>query len=102
MKVEQYEHANQFHIYDYTHEDYNVDTLQSYNSLVVKIESNNTDYNKLIVLGFDWDYSLTTARHVYDFLEEYGDISFDGVSNKKAYINKLIEDGTIQYDWSMK
>lgn len=104
MKVEQYKHANQFHIYgDGNH------YLQSYNSLVVKVDGErNTNvvspygYIKVITLGFDWDYSLTTLRHVYDFLEEYGNISFDGITNKKQYINKLIEDGIINYDWSMK
>lgn len=104
MKVEQYKHANQFHIYgDGNH------YLQSYNSLVVKVDGErNTNvvspygYIKVITLGFNWDYSLTTLRHVYDFLEEYGNISFDGITNKKQYINKLIEDGTINYDWSMQ
>lgn len=104
MKVEQYKHANQFHIYgDGNH------YLQSYNSLVVKVDGErNTNvvspygYIKVITLGFDWDYSLTTLRHVYDFLEEYGNVSFDGITNKKQYINKLIEDGIINYDWSMK
>lgn len=103
MKVEQFKHANQFHIYgDGNH------YLQSYNSLVVKVDSErNTNvvspygYIKLITLGLNWDYSLTTARHVYDFLEEYGNVSFNGISNKKAYVNKLIEDDIIQYDENM-
>lgn len=105
MKVEQYKHANQFHIYQYT-DTLHINILQSYNSTVVKIETKiNKDllqFKTTIILGFDWDYSLTTARHVYDFLEEYGNINFDGITNKKEYVNKLIEDGTIKYDWGME
>lgn len=71
--------------------------LQSYDSLVVKI---SYDGNK-IVLGRDWDYSTTTSKHVYMFLEEYANISFWNVSNKRAYINKLIKEGKIQYNDSM-
>lgn len=104
MKVEQFKHANQFHIYgDGNH------YLQSYNSLVVKVDGErNTNvvspygYIKLITLGCNWDYSLTTLRHVYDFLEEYGNISFDGITNKKQYINKLIEDGVISYNGDLQ
>ena len=102
MKVEQYKHANQFHIYDYTQGAYNIDCLQSYDRLVVKTSTNKYTGDKYSRLGYYWDYSDTTRRHVYDFLEEYGNINFDGVSNKKAYINKLIENGVIKYDEDMK
>lgn len=110
MKVEQFKHANQFHIYGRDDTDTKIDILQSYNSEVVKIEQKR-GCEPVITLGFDWDYSLTTARHVYDFLEEYGNISFDGITNKKQYINELIQNKkyqkgivniTILYDWSMK
>lgn len=102
MKVEQFYNKNQFHLYDYTHEDYNKDILQSYDSTVVSIESNNTDYQKVIILGIDWDYSTTTSKHVYLFLEEYGNINFYGIKNKRAYVNKLISEGAIIYDENMR
>ena len=110
MKVEQFKHANQFHIFGRDDTDTKIDILQSYNSEVVKIEQKR-GCEPVITLGFDWDYSLTTLRHVYDFLEEYGNVSFDGITNKKQYINELIQNKkyqkgiiniTILYDWSMK
>lgn len=98
MKVEQYKHANQYHIYNHT-PPIKVDCLQSYNSLVVKVIT-YTEHELEIILGRDWDYSTTTSKHVYEFLEEYG-ISFDGVTNKRKYVNNLIAEGVIKYDPEM-
>jgi hypothetical protein len=96
MKVEQFYAKNQFHLYgEGAHE------LQSYDSLVVKI-TGNSYANQTIVLGRDWDYSTTTSKYVYLFLEEYADIVFYGISNKRAYIRKLIENGTIKYDSELR
>ena len=105
MKVEQYYNKNQFHMYG---DDYHY--LQSYNSLVVKIDSaRNTNvcspygYIKLITLGRDWDYSKTTSRHVYMFLEEYGNVYIPhDEKNKRKYIQKLIDDDIIYYDENMR
>ena len=102
MKVEQYEHANQFHKYDYTQSTYDIDCLQSYDRLVVKTSTNKYTGDKYTRLGYYWDYSTTTSKHVYAFLEEYGDINFYGITNKRAYVNKLIKDGVIKYDENMK
>ena len=104
MKVEQFYNRNQFHIWDTTKA---VDYLQSYNSLVVKVEIDTTQEigqksRYIITLGRDWDYSTTTSKHVYLFLEEYGGINFDGVKNKRQYVNRLIQDGFIREDWSMR
>ena len=96
MKVEQFINKNQFHLYDNDNH-----ILQSYDSTVVRI--NNTYNNKtVIVLGVDWDYSTTTSKHVYAFLKEYANINFYGITNKRAYINKLIKDGVIKYDENMR
>lgn len=101
MKVEQFLHSNQFHLYE-RKEDCNIDCLQSYNSLVVKIETNNKNYKKTIVLGRDWDYSKTTSAHVYQFLEQYGGIYIPyNETNKRKYIQKLIDNGEIVYDENM-
>lgn len=94
MKVEQYNAMNQFHLYGN-----GINELQSYNSLVVKIKWVNGKAQ--IVLGRDWDYSTTTSKYVYMFLDEYGDINFYGVSNKRQYVNKLINEGKIAYDENM-
>ena len=91
MKVEQFVHANQFRLYSE-----GVNCLQSYDSLVVKIE------NGVVTLGRDWDYSTTTSKHVYEFLEEYSNIRFYGVKNKRKYVNELIKEGKIIYDEEMR
>lgn len=86
MKVEQFEHANQFRIYG---EGKNI--LQSYNSKVVEITEYQGCY-QCITLGRDWDYSTTTSKHVYDFLDEYSKVRIYGVANKRKYIRDLIEE----------
>lgn len=96
MKVEQFINKNQFHMYG-INDGVWCDILQSYNSVVVKIEKQSK-----ITLGIDWDYSTTTSKHVYAFLEEYGNVNFYGITNKRAYINKLIKDGVINYDANMR
>ena len=105
MKVEQFINKNQFHLFGLVEtfdNDYLIqrDILQSYNSTVVVIDNNTT--NKTITLGIDWDYSTTTSKHVYLFLETYGNINFNGVTNKRKYVQKLIDDGVIQYDENMR
>lgn len=90
MKVEQYIALNQFHLYGEGKH-----YLQSYNSLVVKIQG------KEVILGRDWDYSKTTSKYVYQFLDDYSDIRIYDIPNKRDYIRKLIEDGTIKYDENM-
>lgn len=103
MKVQQYYAKNQFHIHNGTTE-----YLQSYNSLVVKVEYVRKDSNlpikliPIITLGYDWDYSTTTSKYVYLFLEEYGEISFIGIKNKRAYVNRLIKDGKVMYNENMR
>ena len=85
MKVEQFLNRNQFHLYDDE-----TDILQSYNSKVVEI-TNNPGCYKCIKLGRDWDYSTTTSKHVYAFLDEYSKVSC-GITNKRKYIRDLIEE----------
>ena len=90
MKVEQFYAMNQFHLYGE-----GKDLLQSYNSLVVKVEKDK------ITLGRDWDYSTTTSKYVYMFLQEYTNIRFYGITNKRKYVQDLINEGKIIYDNSM-
>lgn len=86
MKVEQFLNRNQFRLYDnYTN------ILQSYDSKVVEI-TNYPGCFQCIVLGRDWDYSTTTSKHVYAFLDEYSKVRFYGVVNKRKYIKDLIEE----------
>ena len=91
MKVEQYYNKNQFHL-----DGEGIDELQSYNSLVAKVE------NGVLTLGRDWDYSKTTMKHLYLFLDEYTNINLlRGGNNKRAYLQKLIDNGEINYDENM-
>ena len=85
MKVEQFLNRNQFHLYDG-----GTDILQSYNSKVVEII--HKGIYQYITLGCDWDYSTTTSKHVYAFLDEYSRVEIYGVTNKRKYINDLIKE----------
>ena len=94
MKVNQYVHANQFEL-----RGEGKICLQSYDSLVVEIDT--TTYPNKITLGRDWDYSTTTSKHVYMFLEDYTDINFYGITNKRKYVNDLIKSDKINYNENM-
>lgn len=91
-KVEQFEHKNQFLII--TNEEY---ILQSYDSTVAKINRND----RSITLLYDFDYSITTLRHVYEFIYKYGDINIadelNEAKNKKQFLHKQIKKGLITY-----
>jgi len=93
-KVEQFYNKNQFII---TTEKATI--FQSYNSTVAKIE------NGCLTLGRDWDYSKTTMKHLYLFLGEFirdsqiNDALYS--CNKRAAIQKLIDEGAIEYDEEM-
>lgn len=72
-------------------------TLQSYDSTVAVIDRKS---NK-ITLGKHWDYSVTTLKHVYQFLEEYAlDLprAFLESRTKKRSIETLIAQGYAFYD----
>lgn len=97
MKVQNFYNKNQFII---TGGDAIV-TFQSYNSIIAKIDKKGT-----LTLGDDWDYSKTTLKHLYLFINDYfnllGDFTqklfgyeFNNSKNKKAYIQKLINDEKI-------
>lgn len=76
--------------------------LQSYKSIVVTIIDGD------ITFGQDWNYSTTTSKYVYKFLNEFiylinKEIKQDIIkalesNNKKAKFEKLIDKGIILYD----
>ena len=97
MKVQNFYNKNQFII---TGGDAIV-TFQSYNSIIAKIDKKGT-----LILGNDWNYSKTTLKHLYLFINDYftllGDFAqklfgyeFHISKNKKAYIQKLIDNEKI-------
>ena len=87
MKVKNFYNKNQFLI-----EEGEKKVFQSYESTIAIVE------NDKIILGVDWNYSTTTSKHLYLFLEEYTNINFYGITNKRKYIEKLIKENKIIYD----
>ena len=61
--------------------------FQSYESLICKIDRNNT-----VSLGTDWNYSTTTSKHLYEFLRQNG---HSEIADRKS-IEKAIKNGKIQ------
>lgn len=97
MKVQNFYNKNQFIIFGGDA----IVTLQSYNSIVAEINKQGT-----LIFGNDWNYSKTTLKHLYLFINDYfnllGDFTqklfgyeFNNSKNKKAYIQKLIDNGKI-------
>lgn len=93
MKVQNFYNKNQFIIFGGDA----IVTFQSYNSIIAKIDKNGA-----LWLGNDWDYSKTTLKHLYLFIDNYfsllGDFTkklfgyeFNNSKNKKAYIQNLID-----------
>ena len=72
--------ANQFEIVDFN----NATFFQSYDSVVAMVKDSS---GKVYLDGYYWDYSVTTMKHLYNFLRQWG---YD--LNKKKVL-ELIEDG---------
>ena len=89
--------ANQFVI-----EDGNKIYFQSYDSLVAKKEG------RVFTLGFDFDYSRTTSKHLHTFMEEYAPGTLYRIKQEipsyKSFsdmLRKAINKGIVQYDEGM-
>lgn len=97
FKICQLQHLNQYVI--------NSDAyciFQSYDSLVAIYEKK--EYS--LILGRGWDYSNTTLKHLYLFIDGYTNIktlrdAFYKCRNKKKVINHFIKSGLIKYDVNM-
>ena len=71
--------------------------LQSYNSTVAILDRESG----IVTLGRHWDYSVTTLKHVYQFLEEYSPsmpYALCESRTKKRSIEKLIKHNYVFYD----
>lgn len=98
MKVENLENKNQFIILG----DNGEIEFQSYSSRIAKINKSGS-----LELSSRWDYSKTTLKHLYIFLDKYfynldnfiqkelKSILYENCSNKRASIQKLIDDEKI-------
>lgn len=83
-RVEQHEHANQFIIF--------VEggiVFQSYDSNIAFIDNQGS-----ITIGYYWDYSATTRKHLYSFLRKYSHLV---TINSKKEVERLIKSGKINY-----
>lgn len=97
MKVKKFYNKNQFIISGGDA----IATFQSYDSIIARIDENGA-----LWLGNDWNYSQTTLKHLYLFINDYFSFlddftqklfghDFNISKNKKAYIQELIDDEKI-------
>lgn len=106
MRVKQFLHKNQFLI-----EEGRKKVFQSYDSTICEIEpmkeqgTNTTEFVHIKIYS-DWDYSNTTLKHFYKFLEEYAPAIYfnilDKTQNKKQAIEKLINGQFIELNKNIK
>lgn len=103
MKVKNFYNKNQFLI-----ESDELIQFQSYDSLVASIDKKKG----ILTLGIDWDYSNTTMKHLYLFIDDYRHYLKKDIcelfiylyreKNKRKYIQKLIDNKKIEYDVNMR
>lgn len=96
MKVRNLENKNQFIM-----ENEKEIIFQSYDSIIAIVNKKSG----VIVLGRDWDYSKTTMKHLYLFidneitynenLKELFDTKYS--NNRRKSIQQLIDNNKIQY-----
>lgn len=87
MKIEQFKNKNQFII-----KDNETIYFQSYDVIIAK-------YNKkdgLILDNYYWDYSKTTLKHLYMFIDEFCDFEtyemmYKITNNKRASLQTMID-----------
>ena len=73
-------------------------TFQSYNSRICEIvKPCGMGFDALVRFGKDWNYSQTTAKHLYSFLRQNG---LEILASKQA-IEKAIDRGHARYDESI-
>ena len=74
--------------------------FQSYASLVAVYDKESC----ILTLGKDWDYSVTTKKYLWQFLQEYCYPTYANLPNGKSgadRIRKAIDSGLIVYDENM-
>ena len=63
--------------------------LQSYNSIVAKVDS----VSNAVTFGIDWDYSVTTLKHLKTFLD---------TTKTKKQLQSLVDAGVYKIDLNLK
>ena len=99
MHISQFYNKNQFIMND----DKKI-VFQSYDSIIAVIDKKSGK----IVFGNDWDYSVTTRKHLYLFLSDYkyeigADLyavifrrGFEESKNKRQFLQNLIDQKIIK------
>ena len=83
MKVKNFYNKNQFLI-----ESDELIQFQSYDSLIASIDKKKG----ILTLGIDWDYSNTTMKHLYLFIDDYRHyLKRDICELRGVFINKVTE-----------
>lgn len=71
-------------------EDGNTVFFQSYDSMICRVDhSGGMGFDKVVTFGKDWNFSKTTSKHLFTFLNQQG---LEILANKKA-IEEAIERG---------
>ena len=98
-RVYQLENKNQFIIANETDKGTTNYTFQSYDSIIANFNEGTQE----LILGYYWDYSKTTSKHLYIFMYQYCNFNdILSVKNKRKYINDLIAKGKIKYCENLK
>lgn len=103
MRVQQFYNCNQFLLSD----EHGSKVFQSYDSTIAKI-----DRNGVLTLFDKWDYSATTKKHLYLFLNDYKNNikaeqyqylfssnikkNINNAKNKTQFINNLIKNKIVK------
>ena len=88
--------ANQFIIHSN-----NAVIFQSYNS-VIAIVDYDAQGAAALTIGRDWDYSTTTAKYLYEFLNEYAKHIFGDLGANRKRVKIAIENKDIAYDDNLR
>ena len=72
----------------------NIVAFQSYDSVVCEIRPAGMGFEKVVVLGKDWNYSRTTTKHLGNFLKQNNLEYLAGAKN----IREALERGYARYN----
>lgn len=100
-KIEQFHHANQFLIIDFA-KNGNISSLtfQSYDSIIAVYFTTS----RLLMLTRRWDFSQTTLKHLYMFIEERTfcewKVLFQKTKQKRKFIKDLLSKNIISLNFT--
>lgn len=73
-------------------------SFQSYESIVCRINHiGGMGFNKIVVFGKDWNFSATTSKHLYNFLNQQG----LGILASKKAIEEALDRGYARLNQSV-